>query len=477
MDIKDLTAFAEADINSATMTGVINPELKERSTEWIPCAMVYEEDLITTIAEGAGYFSEPCMINEGVDNSIGAGAKEIHIITNEHSLEIVDYGDKCGMDESTIMSNFCSYGNSSTKNNSNAPGSFGIGIKAALIELMGGREANGKITVKTHKKGFRPILLTIDVRGGVPTNAKYKLLTDDSLPISTSIVIQTKNVLNLDDIRYWLSVTYCWEMVNNKTVIRVNDEIIPPSDPLYRNNKHIIEADAFKSRTFIVNGEEVIVNYSELRDDIIPEEELNCFDNTTYLRKYKGYRTSARSGIFVRTGNRYYTFGNNIDEIMERTTHASCDGLRIEVIIPKSLWGAIGIMWNKVQRINKFSKVPEFNTSDADTSVYDYINTIIGKYAYGKKVDEVDKSQKKVKKLFEDITNLDVKTDEKFLTRDYRSNSFSFDLSKVSAVYSADKNMGLKMLSIALRVLTEKGEHALLDEIISKINSEYEETV
>lgn len=476
----------EVSSNSMTTTGVIDGPF-EKSNErkndsmWHSCEMVYEPDLITTLAEGAGYPSEIYEINEGIDNSIGAKAEIIHInVIDDYYLEIIDLGEESGMDEVAVRSNFCRYGNSSTSNENNAPGKFGIGIKAALIMLMGGREANGKFILITHKKGCKPIMLEVPVYNGVPVGPKFTFLEDSTIPYGTKIKVKSFREIKVNEIKENVSVVYCWEAIENKTKFLVNGQEILPSDPFYRNNKNIINNNAFYSKEFKIKGEKVIVNCVELTEGIIPDEEKNSFDNDNYIPKYKGYRCGKRSGIFIRTGGRYYTLGDNFNSIMGRTVHASCDGLRIEIIIPKSLWTLIGIIWNKAQHKKSFEHIPEFNTGDVDTGIYNYIDEIIAKYAAKNTTVDSKKINKKVKEIIEDASEereyIAFETDEmnNLIEFDEETNTFHFNNEKYAELYKDDKEIALKLLAISLEYLVKSNEITLIKEIVGEINKVYE---
>jgi hypothetical protein len=95
----------------------------------------------------SGYNYGDC-INELLDNSIDAGAKNIniHLDTETNKLTMVD--DGCGMDTNGLGRMFAMHEYKSGLNNNNH-GKYGIGVKAATIKLS----QRGTNRVLTYKEG------------------------------------------------------------------------------------------------------------------------------------------------------------------------------------------------------------------------------------------------------------------------------------------------------------------------------------
>lgn len=392
----------------------------------------FAPDFLKNLATGAGYDSNSA-ISELLDNSIGANAKEIRITVLNNKFKIEDKGEYAGMDEKTLKKNFFYGGKSSTRSNNEAAGKFGVGGKTGIMSVIGDMDADVEIT--THKKGSKPIYANWHVTRGRCNTYDIELLEDNSIPYGTTIEFNCAKNVDIESLINFVSVVYCWA-IDEGTKIYINNILVTPSDPLYRHNHNVIKHNLFYSKTFKVNGKNVTINITAFNNgSIIPEEELHSWDCAK--GKTKTVCTANRSGIYVRTGGRYYTLGDNFNKIMDCTTHASVDGLRIEVCIPKSLWDVIGITWNKGKEITPFTKIECFNTGDSETGITDYIRSVMTNF----KNDKETPASKKAKKILNVIKktidgyNVDVIAsgvkNGKFVKFD--NNTIIFDISQMPA--------------------------------------------
>lgn len=434
----------------------------------------YAPDFLKNLANGAGYDSNSA-IAELVDNSMGAFSEIIKITAKNGRFKIEDYGENAGMDEKTLIKNFFFGGNSSTKGIEEAAGKFGVGGKTGIITIIGNNmDADAEIT--SHKKGAKPIYANWEVKRGRSNTYTYDFLNDDTIPYGTTIEFDYDNDIKIEEFIDFASVVYCWA-INNGTKLYINDVFITPNDPLYRNNKNVTEKGLFTSKSFNVEGKNVEVNVTSFNcGNIIPEEELHSWDKGR--GKTKSVLTANRSGIYVRTEGRYYTLGNNFDKIMGGTAHASLDGLRIEVCIPKSLWKTIGITWNKGKEITPFTKINSFNTGDVETGVADYIYSIMSSFKNNKETTDV-KSASKITKVVDEIIsdynvesikiNVFASNTQKGKFVEYKDSTLFFDISHTSM--RIKEIVGIVIgLSITIDTILKNENINLIENIVERFN-------
>lgn len=437
----------------------------------------YSSDFLKNLATGAGYDSNSnSAVAELLDNSIGAKADVIKITLSNGHFTIEDRGEDAGMDEKTLKKNFFYGGNSSTKKNEFAAGKFGVGGKTGIMSIIGDMDTDVEIT--THKRGSKPIWANWQVKRGRSDTYDYEFLDDDTISYGTTIDFDCSKPIDVEELRNFISVTYCWE-IERGVKIYVNDKLVTPNDPLYRNNKNVIEKGLYSSKTFKLFGMELQVNSTLFnKGNIIPEDELHSWDCGG--RKKKSVLTANRSGIYLRTGGRYYTVGNNFDKLMGGTAHASLDGLRIELCIPKALWDIVGIMWNKGREITPFTKIDIFNTGNTDTGVTDYIHSKMINFKNGKETN-AEKSANKISKIINDFVmshNIDAIRVEVIASNTkegdfikYKDNLLTFDISQCSmgqkelvSVFSTIVNM--------LDTIIKTGNENVIENIIANLNVE-----
>lgn len=368
--------------------------------------MGHSANFIGDFANGAGYDTNMASA-ELLDNGIGAGAEVIKITIKNNIYRYADFGQNCGMDESTLKNNFFYMGRSSTKLDPNAPGMFGVGGKTGILCMIGQKiKEPVDVHIITHKKGCTPIEAWWQVAQGNADFYDVNPLTIQKPPYGTSIEFQYDREIDIESLKRFIGVTYCWAIKSGLKVY-VNDELIEAQDPLYRDNPNVVNNGIFSTKTFHItpikgSRYDVIVNISAFNmDNIIPEDELNSWDSGG--KKTRTLRTANRSGIYVRTGGRYYTFGNNFGKVMKRVQHPSLDGLRIEVCIPKSLWDVIGITWNKGNEVSDFTKVWDFNVGKP--SIVEYIIGVMQGFANNKKTKD-EKTSDKLGKYVAEALNI-----------------------------------------------------------------------
>lgn len=435
----------------------------------------FSADFLKNLATGAGYDSNSA-IAELLDNSKGAEANMIKITAKNGRFKIEDYGENAGMDEKTLKKNFFYGGNSLTKGNEKAAGKFGIGGKTGILTIIGST-MDVDVEITTHKKGSKPIYAVWEVKRGRSNTYRYDFLNDDTIPCGTTIEFDYDRNIDMDEFIDFVSVVYCWA-ISEGTKIYINDALITPNDPLYRYNNNVISRNLFKTKTFQVEGKTIVINSTSFPcGNIIPEEELHSWDKGK--GKTKSVSTANRSGIYVRTDGRYYTLGNNFDKIMGGTAHASLDGLRIEVCIPKSLWDKIGITWNKGKEITPFTKITSFNTGNPETGVADYIMSLMLSFKNDKGTTD-DKSANKLTKITEELVNnniidsIDVEV-EASNTKDgefvsYCNNTLKFDVSHTTMGQKEIQGV-VKTLSVAINAIVKSGYLNIIDSIIKTINN------
>lgn len=434
--------------------------------------ITYDSQFLSNLAKGSGYDSNSA-ISELIDNSIGAGAECIRITVKNGVFRIEDSGEKTGMNEHMLISNFFVGGCSSTKIDDNAPGKFGIGGKAGIVTIVGDKDTD--VTIVTHKKNCRPITAKWEVRRGRNNEYEYNVLEDDNSDYGTSIEFEHGIKIDVNELINHISITYCWA-IHSGTKIYVNNNFVTPSDPLYRENRNVIKNKMFTSKRFKVCGEEVFVNVSSfINGNVIPEEELHSWDKGG--GKQKSVSTANRSGIYVRTGGRYYTLGNNFDKIMGGTAHASLDGLRIELCIPKSLWEEIGVTWNKGKEVTPFTKIGIFRTDNPETGVFDYISYVMYNFRNNKKTN--DGNVRKVSDIICNICNsfeLDslvpiVNTEgcESYDFVNYDGNNIIFDPENTNMNTNEIRGFATA-LCVAVDVMKKNGNEDLIYSFIEKIN-------
>lgn len=428
-------------------------------------------DFIKTLSNGAGYDANSS-IDELIDNSIGANANIINIHIENGHFKIEDIGEDAGMDEVTLLHNFFCAGKSSTRKNKNAPGKFGIGGKTAILAIIG-ETMDTDVKIVTHKKGASPFFANWEVKQYRVNEYELTLLQDYNIPYGTTIEFDYNREIDVIELINHISIVYCWEIWGGLE-ISVNGIHVTPSDPLYRYNNNVINNKLFKEKKIKVGGDYIIIRSTAFNSgNIIPEEELHSWDKGK--GKTKSVCTANRSGIYVLTGNRYYTLGNNFDSIMSGTAHASLDGLRIEVVIPKSLWDKIGMTWNKGKEIISFTKIMEFCENGGVT---DYIHSLMLEFKNDKKTTD-DKTVANIKKIIEEIIknyDIDIVKISPFASNckngrfvEYGDNILKFDISNT--------NMGqkeilgsIKAISVFVNTLIKNGNEQLVFETVEKFN-------
>lgn len=347
----------------------------------------FAENFFEKLSVGANYDPSHAIF-ELIDNAIGAKAEKIDITIKDGEFTITDEGPESGMDEVTLIENYFCGGRSKNEKDGTAPGKFGIGGKTGMVYLMGDKATT--MTIVTHKRGMNPLRATWYASG---KSYEYDLLLDESIPYGTKINFSYGRDISIDKLVRDISIYYCWHITDGLK-ITVNGRYVVAEDPLYRSNENVIREGIFSKKTFsLKNKEKIEVNITRFyKDGILPSEELHSFDKGS--GKKRNVRVACRSGIYLRTAGRYYTIGDNFDAIMGGTNHASLDGLRVEVVVPKTLWNILGISWNKGYHINSFKSIELFDA----IGLNEYIKKVMDSYKKMNKKDD-GKDDREIKKF------------------------------------------------------------------------------
>ena len=429
-----------------------------------------------TLANNSNYDSTTA-IAELIDNSIGAKANIVKVYVNNNVFKISDFGDDAGMNEITFEHNFFKNGSSSTCNDNDAAGVFGVGGKTGILAIIGNEIATD-VEILTHKKGYKPLYAKWEVTRGRCDRCDIDLLNDDSYPFGTSISFTFGNNIDLEELVTFIGVTYCWN-IKNGVQIYVNDELVDACDPFYREHEVVKSNKLFCTKSFKVAGETVIVNTVGFKDDkLIPCEDLNNYDRSTSKRG--GLRTTNRSGIYVRTGGRYFTLGGNFTRMTGISGNTTYNGMRVEVIVPKSLWDTIGILWNK-SGVKSFTKVTDFITGCQKTGVLDYIiykmnRFSTDKHEYNTKTANALTKEFALIKANNNITNINVTAFASGLKKGrfikYEKNRLTFDVTFSPTDNRKDVYGIVKSVAIVVDTLVKnKCSKALIDEVIERFNT------
>lgn len=429
-----------------------------------------------TLANNSNYDSTTA-IAELIDNSIGAKAHTIKIDIVNNMFKISDFGEDAGMNEIMFEHNFFRNGSSSTRNDNDAAGVFGIGGKTGILAIIGNEIATD-VEIITHKKGYKPLYAKWEITRGRCDRCVIDLLNDDSYPCGTQISFTFGSKVDVQELITFIGVTYCWS-IKNGVNIYVNDVLVDACDPFYRDHEVVVSNNLFLSKTFKVAGETVIVNTVGFKDDkIIPSDCLSNYDKGTSKRG--GLRTSNRSGVYVRTGGRYFTLGGNFTRLTGINGNTTYNGMRVEVIVPKALWDMIGILWNK-SGVKSFTKIDDFNTGSIKTGVLDYICYKMNKFStdkheYNTKIATgLSKDFALIKKQ-NNIEHINVTALASVSKRgnfiSYDKNRLIFDVTFAPTDNRKDVYGIVKSVAIVVDVLVKnKCSNQLINEVIDKFNN------
>ena len=219
------------------------------------------DDFLRSLSNGAGY-DVYSAIRELLDNSLGANATKIEISIKDGKFKISDNGE--GMTEKILSKNFFCAGNSSTKNQKDAPGKFGIGGKTGSLAIIG-KKVSTDVMIETHKNGYSPIYGKWEITIGRSNRFEMNVGNDMQVPIGTTIEFEFENDIKINNVIRMIGVIYWPLIASNMVKFTVNNMEVYPSDPLYRNNKHVIENHIFKTKTINVLGEKIIINSQKIK--------------------------------------------------------------------------------------------------------------------------------------------------------------------------------------------------------------------
>ena len=312
-------------------------------------------------------YDEETALNEYVANSIDAIKKRIEILGKDlpekkiditfNDGEVIIKDNGVGMDIDEIKNNFFHKSDSRKATSSSMIGNFGFGAKLAFPYLCRENGKSQMMEIFSHKEGQKPINATWCPNNKVSDEYLYGFC-EKEMEIGSEIHLHiTRNKgFNVENYINKISQTF-YEIIDDGIDITVDGKYVNPNDPLYRKNKKVIENSLFHQKEFLVKGEKVIVSYTEFfNEKILDKDELNPIDLVTD----GGLVSTTTSGFYFKTNGQYFTKGNNLSNILGKVYHADCNGLRIEISIPKCLWDCLGMTYNKNGIVKDFSKIEEF---------------------------------------------------------------------------------------------------------------------
>jgi predicted DNA-binding protein YlxM (UPF0122 family)/anti-sigma regulatory factor (Ser/Thr protein kinase) len=323
-------------------------EAKEQKIE-----LKFGKKFITKSLRSQNYDLETAL-SELIDNSIDAESDNIEIIypskterKNSELIAIKDDGK--GMSREELI-NAMTLGSDRDYDNTEI-GYFGIGMKAALAYL------SENVTIKTKRKydKFTTTLIWNIDEGTSFTIQEDKTSSDES---GTTILInpghrydyyshtQESIIIKKFGGRYFhllYSSDEDRDKYKKQVKIKINDTIISPTDPMYRNgidsNKTL--SQLLEDVTWVdKNGNEFVIricgyylkNY---------EWEPNLYDT----KAGRNGLSTERSGVYVLLNNKYINLGGTFLGAGKVDPHLNY--LRIELSIPKESTEYFGISMNK----------------------------------------------------------------------------------------------------------------------------------
>lgn len=288
-----------------------------------------------------GFTTMDC-IAEFIDNSIDAGAKNIHItwerdlITKYYELTVKD--DGCGVPTDKMYHCFTELGQAEDYDASRV-GFFGVGIKASFINLM--PEGTAKVLSRC---GEDVSILSINHEDKKMTCDLQS--TTDGNKKDNGVIILIPNIdtqLSKQMIMKTLSVMYYPNKVRDKEFnLTVNGKAINFIDPMYRGKDGLVKYENINQdqEKFKFMGEDIEINYISF----LPSFDWdNCskYDNSNG----KPSLQVNNSGLYVRLGGRYISLG---EAIFPGVTYQTIlQNLRMEIELDKDLLVPFGVQINK----------------------------------------------------------------------------------------------------------------------------------
>ena len=298
-------------------------------------------------------FSDISCILELIDNSVDADSKNIDIIwekdtqktnsytTNTYTLAVTD--DGTGVPKDRMMEVFTKLGNDEDYL-SDRVGHYGVGVKAALINLM--EEGVAQIR-STHNNQTRQLLkiehsdslmnatLEDDTLYGLFTDENNVVGIEDSNGKGTQIVVPNiKTNLTETQIIKTCSVVYYPNKRRFKDFkLTVNGKEVRFIDPMYRNlknksSKHMKYDSVTKQFKF--NDKDIDVKTLSFYPKFDKDKHCSSWD----MSKNKASLKPSNSGIYLRLGGRYISTGQ---QLFPGVTYQNVlQNLRIEIELPKS---------------------------------------------------------------------------------------------------------------------------------------------
>ena len=335
----------------------------------------FTDSFLTNTLTSTGYKPQTA-IAELVDNSIDAHASKIEITIDKNQIVIKD--DGCGMSKYELLQamNF----GSNKGYESNKIGYYHTGLKSSVINLL---NLDGDCTMEIQTNdGDNASGLYWSPSESVIT---FKELQGNRETQGTTITLTGIVSYKPGELKKYFGTLYYHTLKNEDTQIIINNSILTPVDPLYRNDDLVLK----NTLTAKVQGHEIQLEAVLLNDAI----QQSSWD-TDSARNTWSY---AKGGGYVRYGNRYLNMGGMLDV---KDFDPWYSKVRIEFTIPKELTKIFRVPFNKTEGISlkheglenvrqKFDELLNWgrnirlkqNKNDKDKKVEENLNNLLNRRA------------------------------------------------------------------------------------------------
>lgn len=346
-------------------------------------------------------------IYELMDNSVDANSTKIKINYDKEKqiLTIEDDGKGMSYDKlNSAMDLGCDRVYSSTE-----IGYFGVGMKSSCLNLINLNLKKSLITITTNDG----VNTSEVVWSPIKSPMSYDIDTKISINVEMGTVIKIEGVKNFSPqiLKKNSGVIFYPTLKNEILSISVDEDLIIPNDPLYRDSELTI-------KNFV--KAKVMNNEIEIKCSLIDSSQVKHSwdgkENTDNIDEKWSY---AKGGLYLIYGGRYIEYGGtfgikNNDPWDSRT--------RIELTLPKELTDIFGIKFNKTNGV-KFSgndkiddvvkKIKDmFNWAREVRKNKESISTEDEKNDFKKITEELNKSAKKAGFKTPKTPNIDINNDK-----------------------------------------------------------------